>query len=128
MFENSGKSTRSKAVPGLNKVFDGDKCRLSVVGELKQEHANILYEEAVNAFDIGARHLIVDFSETDYADTIGLQNLVLIFKHVSTNPDLKLEVYVPEGELMEILRTCRFDKFIDIHNDEAVLSGNWQPG
>ncbi len=107
------------------KEYDCDRCKLTLVGELKHENSDSLYRFAMEIFESGSNDLVIDFRKLEYIDTAGLQSLVRVYKHVVKNEDLSFIVITREGELMDILRTCRFDKFINITLDPAAADGDW---
>jgi len=110
----------------LKRAYSGDRCKLTLAGELRHDNSEELYTEVVQLFDSGVTDLILDFLTLEYVDTAGLQSLVRIYKHVSDKDNLQFKVLTCKGELLEILKTCRFDKFINITQDTAVADGNWQ--
>lgn len=105
----------------------GDRCLLSVQGELRHGNAHQLVEEAMRAFGSGLKALVIDFRDVEYCDTEGFRTLVEIHKHVDEDPELSLVVFLPEGNLLDVLTTYRFHKFLKITQDESVLAGDWQP-
>ena len=109
----------------FTRYFDGDRCLLAVAGELKHGQTHVLYDEVVSIFESGVRDVIIDLRDVSYTDTVGLQNLVMIYKYVKDNERLDFSVLVPEGEIWEILVSCRFDKFINITRDESTITGDW---
>ena len=110
----------------IERSYQGDRCRLALSGELRHDNSSQLFSEVIGLFDSGVTDLLLDFLGLDYVDTAGLQSLVRIYKHVSDNENLKFRILAHEGEMMEILRTCRFDKFIPITLDPDEASGDWQ--
>jgi anti-anti-sigma factor len=107
------------------KEYDGDRCKLTLVGELKHENSDSLYRFSKEIFESGSNDLVIDFRKLEYVDTAGLQSLVRVYKHVASSENLSFIVLAREGELMDILRTCRFDKFINITLDPAAADGVW---
>ena len=105
--------------------YDGDRCRLTLVGELKHENSDSLFRKAQGLFETGVSELVIDFRRLEYVDTAGLQSLVRVYKHVNRHEKLSFIVIAKEGELMDIFRTCRFDKFINITLDPAAGDGDW---
>src|SRR4030065_1006057 len=91
----------------FRRAFSGDHCKLSLLGELRHENSDDLFREVVNLFNSGVNDLLLDFASLDYIDTAGLQSLVKIYKHVTDSGHLKFRMLVIEGDLLEILRTCR---------------------
>lgn len=110
----------------LGKAFAGNRCMMALVGELKYNNAESVFEEVVRIFESGVKDLILDFRQVEYADTAGLQNLVRIYKYVDRNEDLKFSILTQDGDIMKILRTCRFDKFINISLNADEFKDNWQ--
>jgi anti-anti-sigma factor len=110
----------------LGKAYAGDRCMMALIGELRYYSAESLFEEVVRIFESGVKDLILDFRKVDYADTAGLQNLVRIYKYVDGKADLKFSILAQDGDIMNILRTCRFDKFIHITKDETEFRDNWK--
>ena len=97
---------------------EGNRCKLSVEGELRHGEAHELYNEVTRLFESGVRDVVIDMREVVYTDTVGLQNLVKIYKYVKDHEGLDFSVIAPEGELWETLISCRFDKFMRILRDE----------
>jgi anti-anti-sigma factor len=114
-------SKGTKGALSFTSYKKGSDCLISFLGELRHGSAEYLFEATVNIFELGVTNLIIDFREVSYADTIGLQNLVKLFKYVQARGNLKFCIFVSDGDLREVLRTCRFDKFINITQDESVL-------
>jgi anti-anti-sigma factor len=111
----------------LESVRSGDRCLLSVQGELRHGNAQRLTEEAMRAFSSGLKSLVLDFRDVEYCDTEGFRTLVEIHKHVERDPELSLVVFLPKGNLLDVLNTYRFHKFLKITQDESVLAGDWKP-
>ena len=112
----------------LSSRFDGERCMISLDGELRHGNADVLFDEAVRIFESGTKSLVLDWRNLTYCDTAGLQSLVQIYKYVQNEKELELILYTAEGTLLETLRTCRFDKFIKISQDKSDLDGNWKQG
>lgn len=123
-----GPSARAKIRKSSNgppiefaKKLIGLKCMLSIRGELRHGNSEQLTDEVFGIFNDGVTELVLDCRELNYTDTMGMQCLVRIYKHMQKNPGLKFALFVPEGYLLEVLHTCRFDKFINITQDDSVL-------
>ncbi|MCX6647736.1 MAG: STAS domain-containing protein [bacterium] len=114
--------------PIFDRSYAGDRCMMAVVGELRQAHAESLFDEAVRLFKSGVKDLILDFRKLDYADTAGLQNLVRIYRYAKENDGMQFSILTQTGDIIDILITCRFDKFIHISQDEGEFKDNWQEG
>ncbi len=112
----------------LRRQFDDKRCLLSIEGELRHHNTEQLINEVFKLFEFGIKELVLDWRKVDYCDTAGLQTLVQIYKYVQDNPELSFTLYAEEGSLMDTLRTCRFDKFITITQDQSSLSGDWHKG
>ncbi len=110
----------------FRRAFSGDKCMLSLAGELRHGNSEELFSETVRLYESGVTDLILDFRTLDFCDTAGLQSLVRIYKYVQDNSKLSFVILVHEGELDTILRTCRFDKFMHITHDDSIAAGDWQ--
>ncbi len=110
----------------FKRAFASEKCMLSLIGELRQTLAESLFEEAIRLYESGIKNLVLDFRKLEYADTVGLQNLVRIYKYVDENDGISFSILAPRGEILDILRICRFDKFIDIRQDLNELEDDWQ--
>jgi anti-anti-sigma factor len=110
----------------LSRAFAGNRCKLSLTGELKHGNAEFLFTSVQELFDSGCTELVLDLSHVSYCDTAGLQSFVQIYKYIQGKPDLLFNIFVPEGIVMDTLRTCRFDKFLHITQDEAEISGEWK--
>ena len=108
------------------KAISGNRCMLSLKGELKHGNADDLYQEVIQLFESGATELVLDFRELTYCDTTGLQSLVRIYKYVQEYSNFSFTILVHEDELNNILRTCRFDKFMKITHDESIAAGDWR--
>jgi anti-anti-sigma factor len=126
MIEKNVESERVLNNLVFRRAFIGNRCKLSLLGELKHGDSEGLYREVIGLFDSGVNDLLLDFTSLDYVDTAGLQSLVRIYKYVSDNGGLTFRMLVLEGELLEILRTCRFDRFIDITQDRSLAEGDWR--
>ena len=87
---------------------------ISLRGELRQQDGQTLFEKACSHYENGAKQVILDFSELRYCDSAGLESLVQIYKYVRERDGLALKIYTGEGPIVEIFKTCRFDKFLDI--------------
>jgi anti-anti-sigma factor len=114
--------------PIFDLSYAGDRCMMAVVGELRQAYAESLFDEAVGLFKSGVKDLILDFRKLDYADTAGLQNLVRIYRYAKENDGMQFSILTQTGDILDILKTCRFDKFIHISLDEGEFRDNWQEG
>jgi anti-anti-sigma factor len=112
--------------PIFDKAYAGDRCMVGVAGELRQAYAESLFKEAVLVYKSGVKDLILDFRRLEYADTAGLQNLVRIFKYSRENEGLRFAILAQPGDILDILKTCRFDKFIRISQDEDEFKDNWR--
>lgn len=110
----------------FRRAFASRKCMLSLIGELRHILAESLFEEVIRLYESGIKDLILDFRKLEYADTVGLQNLVRIYKYVDENDDISFSILAPDGEILDILRICRFDKFIDIRQDLNEFDDDWQ--
>jgi len=110
----------------FSKTYSGDRCMLSLEGELRHGNSEELYQEVLRLFEAGVIDLLLDFRNLSYCDTAGLQSLVRIYKYVQENQGLKFSILVIPGELQDILKTCRFDKFMHITDDEAVACADFQ--
>ncbi len=115
-----------EAALNLRRQFDGERCMISLDGELRHGNADVLFEEAVRIYESGTKSLVLDWRDLTYCDTAGLQSLVQIYKYVQNEQELELILFTGEGNLLDTLRTCRFDKFINISHDKNDLDGNWQ--
>ena len=109
----------------FKRAYSGDRCILALEGELRHGNSEELYLEVLRLFQSGVTDLILDFRELAYCDTAGLQSLVRIFKYTQDSDTLKYVILVDENELYDILRTCRFDKFMDISLDASIIEGDW---
>ncbi|HDS29732.1 MAG TPA: anti-sigma factor antagonist [Firmicutes bacterium] len=109
----------------LRTLKDGSKSIVILQGELRHGNSNQLFDEAVNLFDSGINHIILDLSQLSYCDTAGLQSLVQIYKYTVSNPEKSFLLYIAEGSLMETLRTCHFDKFIEVTHEKSAIEGDW---
>ena len=112
----------------MRRYFCDDRCRLSLVGEVRHGSAESLLGKVLEMFESGCRYVLLDLSEVSYCDTAGLQSLVQIYKYLQGRTDLTFIIFAPEGMVMETLRTCRFDKFLQITQDMNILNEGWQPG
>lgn len=110
----------------FKRAFASEKCMLSLIGELRHTLAESLFEEVIRLYKSGVKDLILDFRKLEYADTVGLQNLVRIYKYVDENDDISFSILAPAGEILNILQICRFDKFIDIRQDLSDFEDHWQ--
>jgi len=110
----------------FRKAYSGNRCMLALEGELKHGNSEELYKEVLGLFQAGVSDLILDFRNLSYCDTAGLQSLVRIYKYTEDYPNLKYVILVEENELYDILRTCRFDKFMEISLDPSITEGDWQ--
>ena len=114
--------------PIFDRAYAGDRCMVAIIGDLRQAYAESLFDEAVGLFKSGVKDLILDFRKLDYTDTAGLQNLVRIYKYSKENVGLRFAILTRPGVILDILKTCRFDKFIHISQDESEFNDNWQEG
>ena len=112
----------------LRSAFSGKRCKLALEGELKHGNSDELYQEVLRLFQSGVTDLILDFRNLSYCDTAGLQSMVRIYKYTQEYPSYKFVILVQESELYDILRTCRFDKFMEISVDDAIAQGDWTQG
>jgi len=135
-FDSSGqgpsppprKGARREPRLEMRRYFCDDRCRLSLVGEVRHGSAESLLGKVQEMFESGCRYVLLDLSEVSYCDTAGLQSLVQIYKYLQGRTDLTFIIFAPEGMVMETLRTCRFDKFLQITQDMSILNEGWQPG
>lgn len=94
-----------------------------------------LERHAQEAFDGGARNILLDLSEVPYMATAGLRALHTIYTMLRsdapeesdeaakagiaagtyTSPHFKL--LKPTGHVLEVLRSAGYDMFLDIHRD-----------
>lgn len=111
--------------PVIGKAYAGERCMMTIIGELRHFSTESVFEEVITIFESGVKDLILDFRRLRYADTAGLQNLVRIYKYVEGNPGLHFSVLTQPGEIMNVLKTCRFDKFINISQDENEFTDDW---
>lgn len=111
----------------FKRAFASERCMLSLIGELRHTLAESLFEEVIRLYESGIKNLVLDFRKLEYADTVGLQNLVRIYKYVANNDGISFSILAPDGEILDILRICRFDKFIDIRQDLNEFDGDWHP-
>lgn len=110
---------------GVKRVYQNDKCRIYLEGELRLGNSEQLVELTQEAFQSGCREVILDFSKVTYCDTSGLQCLVMIFKYVKESGTLDFCIFVPDGTILDTLRISGFDKFIKITSREADLGEGW---
>jgi len=120
------RTVRMSSLLKIQRLYIGDRCKISLSGELRHGNAEHLLANVQDAFESGSREVLLDFSRVEYCDTAGLQSLVQIFKYVQSNQGWKFWIYAPEGMVMETLQTCRFDKFLDITQNPADLEGDWR--
>ena len=103
----------------------GERMKLALVGELRHGNAESLYLRIQEAFDAGAKNILLDLGGVTYCDTAGLQALVKVYKYLQDKPGLVFRIFAPEGFVMETLQTCRFDKFLSITQDPKEVKGDW---
>jgi len=103
----------------------GNREILILKGEVTRGDSESVYQEIMELFADGITEVLLDLRKLEYVDTTGLQNLVKVYKHIESNPDLDFKILVQDGELRNILQTCRFDRFIDITADSAVCKNPW---
>jgi anti-anti-sigma factor len=107
----------------LIKLFSGDRCKLSLSGELKHGNAEYLFTNVQELFESGCTFVILDLKDVSYCDTAGLQSLVQVYKYLQSKKGLTFRIYATDGVVMDTLRTCRFDKFLQITQDASELDG-----
>lgn len=112
----------------FKKSHAGSRCKLELEDELVQGNAEELFREVIQAFESGTTEVILDLRRVQYLDTAALQSLVRIFKYAQGKSGLKFVVLAVEGRLLDILKTCRFDKFMTITQDESVVKDDWVQG
>ena len=103
----------------------GERTKLALAGELRHGNAESLYFRILEAFDAGAKNILLDLGEVTYCDTAGLQALLKVYKYLQDKPALAFRIFAPEGFVMETLQTCGFDKFLNITQDPGELKGDW---
>ncbi len=106
----------------------GSRYKLELEDELVQGKAEDLFREVIQAFESGATEVVLDLRRVQYLDTAALQSLVRIFKYAQGKSGLKFVLLAVEGRLLDILKTCRFDKFMTITQDESVVKDDWVQG
>jgi anti-anti-sigma factor len=104
----------------------GNRFRLTLVGELIQGYSANLFTAAKEIIGKGFSDLIIDLDGISYCDTSGLQSLVQVYKFSSLNDSSNVTIFAKDGFVLQTLRTCRFDKFMTITHDPTVFEGDWQ--
>jgi anti-sigma B factor antagonist len=96
----------------------GDAIVVAVVGQLvvgnRQEFKQLVLDE----IERGARHIVIDFSETGYVDSSGLGALVSLNKRLrETGGELRLAAL--NEDLRTLFELTRLDTLFRLHADRA---------
>ena len=117
-----------KSTVGLVKRYSGDRCRLSLIGELRHGNTEGLSKIVFELYESGCSAVLLDLSEITYCESSGLQSLVQVYKYVQSKPGLTFRVYAPNGTVMESLKTSRFDGILQVTQDPKELEGYEEAG
>jgi anti-anti-sigma factor len=115
---------------------------LHVQGDISASTADQFLEEAQQAYDDGARDILIDLSKVSLLSSAGLRVLHQVFNMLrSESPDESdeavrkgltdgtfksphLKLLSPKQNVREVLRMAGFDMFLEIHNNlkKAIAS------
>ncbi len=110
-----------------------------VKGDISADTADQLQKQAEQAYQAGARNLLIDLSEVPYISSYGIRTLSAIYKillsssgepaaapgaRAGTAKAQHLKLVNPRPEVQKVLEMTGLDLFIEIHHDnkEAVSS------
>lgn len=100
----------------------GDWRVLAVHGDLDLATAPKLRQQVVSEVASGRNRLIIDLSDVDFLDSVGLGILVGALKRVRTR-DGDLELVCPERRLRRVFTITDLDRVFTLHQTLAEAAG-----
>ena len=95
---------------------------LAVHGEIDMASAPALRQEVVREVADGSRKLIIDLSDVDFIDSIGLGVLVGALKRVRTH-DGELELVCPSRRLRRVFTITDLHRIFILHESLEAATG-----
>jgi anti-anti-sigma factor len=94
---------------------------LEIPGRVNLSNAEALEAEARQAYEHGARFMLLDMSATEAITSAGLRAILYIYKLLSTGPEAGgLRLLCPSPEVQRVLRLAGFDRYLGIYSDRQT--------
>lgn len=97
---------------------------LHLAGDIDANSHQELDAKAAEVTGGGARHILLDLSETSYMSSAGFRSLHKIYTALKagTGDSWGLKLVKPSAEVKRLLKTMGFDSYLSVHDDldEAV--------
>lgn len=94
---------------------------LKVPGRVNLGNAEIIETEARQAYERGARYMLMDLSSTESITSAGLRSILYIYKLYTKEPEAgSVKLLSPSPEVQRILKVSGFDRYLPIFSDRQA--------
>ena len=97
---------------------------IECTGIIQKVDESTLNNCLLNLIEDGFTDILFDWSAISYFDSMGLENLISIYKNFEDIPDIRIGVLITDDVLCHVYKTLRFDKIFPLFSNLSEALDN----